>query len=52
MIEKVHPVKANATYRDKSDNTRTKYQQHSIREPNKSASSSGVGMFTKDYSTA
>lgn len=38
--------------RDKSDNVRHKYPPHSIREPNKSASSSGVGMFSKDYSTA
>ena len=40
------------TVRDKSGDVRHKYQPHSIREPNKSASSSGVGMFAKDYSTA
>lgn len=48
MIEKP-PAKS---VRDKSENNvRHKYQPHSIREPNKSASSSGVGMFAKDYNT-
>ena len=37
--------------REKTDSLRHKNQPHSIREPNKSASSAGVGMFSKDYNS-
>ena len=37
--------------REKNDCLRQKNQPHSIREPNKSASSAGVGMFSKDYNS-